>query len=88
MLREPVYREILPPIELSDIVACCWIQRGDFAPATRPTLARVLPDGCMDILVSLGDFPRPLDGDDLPTLWRHPYFIDSLKRVTHQLEPA
>jgi hypothetical protein len=65
MPPEPVYREILPPTELSDVVDCCWIQRGDFAPPTRPTLARGLPDGCMDILVALGDFPRPLDSEDL-----------------------
>ena len=58
-----VYREIRPPPELSDVVECCWIQRGDFAPATKPTLARVLPDGCMDILVTLGDFPRPLEAE-------------------------
>ena len=67
MPPHPVYREILPPAELSDVVACCWIQRGNFAPATPPTLARVLPDGCMDILVTLGDFVRPLDRTDLPT---------------------
>lgn len=28
------------------------------------------------------------DGNELPALWRHPYFIDSLKAVTNQLEPA
>lgn len=57
----PIYREILPPPELADVVQCCWIQRGWFAPASAPTLARVLPDGCMDIIVSLGDAPQPLD---------------------------
>ena len=67
MSRKPVYREILPPVELSDVVACCWIQRGDFTPATPPTLTRVLPDGCMDIMVTLGDFARPLDSEDQPT---------------------
>ena len=83
MPPEPVYREILPPTELSDVVACCWIQRGNFAPATPPTLARVLPDGCMDILVALGDFPRPLDSEDLAphrafvvgTMTRQQFFV-------------
>lgn len=57
MSDEPVYLEIRPPPALNDVVECCWIQRGDFTPATKPTLAHVLPDGCMDILVTLGDSP-------------------------------
>ncbi len=63
MSDAPLYREIRPPPELSDVVECCWIQRGDFTPATQPTLARVLPDRCMDIVVTLGDFVRPVEGE-------------------------
>ena len=37
----------------------------DLDAALHLNLARVLPDGCMDILVALGDFPRPLDSADL-----------------------
>ena len=57
----PIYHEISPPTELADVVECCWIQRGKFSPASAPSLARVLPDGCMDIIVTLGDFLQPLD---------------------------
>ena len=63
MPQAPLYREIRPPPELSAVVDCCWIQRGDFMPAISPTLARVLPDGCMDILVTLGDFVRPVENE-------------------------
>ncbi len=59
----PFYKEIPPPPELADVVVCCWIQHGHFSPATGPILARVLPDGCMDILMTLGDFPRPVEGE-------------------------
>lgn len=63
MSKAPVYREISPPPELSDVVDCCWIHRGDFGGETTPTRARVLPDGCMDIVVNLGDFIRPIEND-------------------------
>ena len=59
----PIYREIPPPAELADVVECCWIHRGRFSPPSAPSMARVLPDGCMDIIVTLGDFVHPLDDD-------------------------
>ena len=60
----PTYREIVPPPDLAELVACCWVSRGSFAAASKPVLARVLPDGCMDILITLGDFPQAVDGKD------------------------
>ena len=47
------------------MVECCWIQRGDFAGAPSPAV-RVLPDGCMDILFTLGAFSHPFGGEVHP----------------------
>jgi AraC-like DNA-binding protein len=46
------YREMRPPAGLAAIVDRFWVT----SPA--PGEHRVVPDGCMDILVSLGDRPR------------------------------
>jgi AraC-like DNA-binding protein len=42
-----VYREFLPSAELRDHVECYWTREDDDADASH----RVLPDGCVDILI-------------------------------------
>ncbi|GAA1831955.1 AraC family transcriptional regulator [Pseudonocardia ailaonensis] len=54
-----MYREIAPPPALRGLVECLWVAR-----PTGPT--RVLPDGCMDLLLDGGDLDRgDLNGGDL-----------------------
>lgn len=50
------YREHEPAPQLRPYVECYWTIRG--APAGGVRRDRVLPDGCMDVLFNLGDFPR------------------------------
>jgi AraC-like DNA-binding protein len=42
------YRERAPRVAPAEHVACVWHQR--VAPADRPDLHRVVPDGCMDVI--------------------------------------
>lgn len=52
------YAEHAPPAELRGLVECFWTRRLE-ADATPPRAHRVLPDGCVDIIVSFA-------GDDAP----------------------
>ena len=66
----PLYREHAPHPELRRYVECYWTITS-FLPPRERLVHRVLPDGCMDILFSMGDAPaapfavgtmtRPLD---------------------------
>ena len=66
----PTYLEHTPHPDLARHVECYWSMRAAIDPA-RPVLDRVLPDGCMDILVSVsgsseapyavGTMTRPLE---------------------------
>ena len=52
---EPVYREYLPPAGLAGLLVCIWTQvvPQEAAPFTQ----RVLPDGCVDIVLINEDAP-------------------------------
>ncbi len=54
------YREVSPPPTLGGVVECSWQLRGRLPGGTYRT--RVLPDGCMDVLFSLGALPVGPDG--------------------------
>jgi AraC-like DNA-binding protein len=66
----PTYREHPPHAALARHVECYWSMRAELDPVT-PVAARVLPDGCMDIIVgvsgsdgapyAVGTMTRPLD---------------------------
>lgn len=56
-MTAPLYREHDPPPALAARVECLWTLRSDGALPT-PALNRVLPDGCIDLIVDLGDTPR------------------------------
>jgi len=51
------YREILPPPSLVSCVQSLWEIRGT-RRLEAPCVDRVLPDGCFDLVVHLGDLPR------------------------------
>lgn len=53
MAPTPEYVEHPPPPGLRDVVACFWTTRGVYPPGTS-LHHRVLPDGCMDVLVDVG----------------------------------
>jgi AraC-like DNA-binding protein len=44
-----MYRELRPPRRLRSAIACVWVRRGDGGPA------RILPDGCSDIVWREGE---------------------------------
>lgn len=52
-----MYREHAPPPSLASRVECFWSIRA--APGAAPRESRILPDGCMDVLFTLGDAPHP-----------------------------
>jgi len=52
------YREHRPPPDLADRVECIWTSRS-LGPLTAATPNRVLPDGCVDVILNLGDAPLP-----------------------------
>lgn len=55
------YREIPPPAPLADTVACLWLLEAPADPAASPE--PVLPDGCPELIVQLGDpYLRSKDG--------------------------
>lgn len=56
----PGYYEIAPPADLADEVECCWVSRRRVPAGSAPAVSLVLPDGCMDLLVILGGFPKAL----------------------------
>jgi hypothetical protein len=45
---ETLYREVRPPARLSDDLVCSWV--GSVGPDGPPTIDRVLPDGCVDVV--------------------------------------
>lgn len=51
------YDELSPPPELAPDLHCLWTMRG--MPQGCQTLMRVVPDGCVDIILSLGAPLRP-----------------------------
>ncbi|MBB4639250.1 AraC family transcriptional regulator [Longimicrobium terrae] len=57
------YREHTPPAVLAPFVDCIWTLRSE-AAIDAPVRSRVLPDGCVDIILDFGDHPatdrRPL----------------------------
>lgn len=50
------YREIPPAPDLRELVECFWVSRSN-GPLERAQPNRVVPDGCTDIIVDLGDPP-------------------------------
>lgn len=52
-----MYREHAPPPALASRVECFWTIRAP-APAHAPRVSRILPDGCMDVIFTLGDAPH------------------------------
>jgi len=61
----PIYVEHAPHPELARYIECYWSIVCRLSPEARQP-ARVLPDGCMDILFNLGDQPRREQGADTP----------------------
>src|SRR5262245_58901558 len=53
----PTYQEFAPPQALREHVLCLWRH----GPTNGPTLARVVPDGCIDI-IWVGDQPPHVCG--------------------------
>jgi AraC-like DNA-binding protein len=51
-----MYREHAPPPRLADLVECVWTMRSG-KPVAGVHEARVLPDGCMDVIFELGNQP-------------------------------
>lgn len=56
-----MYREVMAGAGLAGVVDCYWFRSG--REDGSAVVNRILPDGCMDIIVNLGD---PLLGDDGP----------------------
>ena len=50
MELEPGYRELAPPAELRDTLACVWVR-----VAGEPASVRVLPDACSDLVWRAGE---------------------------------
>jgi AraC-like DNA-binding protein len=57
MQRLPRYVEVPPGPELAPWVACYWAIQADDAP---PVPNRVLPDGCADFIIGIGNDPTPM----------------------------
>jgi hypothetical protein len=55
------YAEHAPPLDLAAQVVCFWTARADTAAATPPN--RVLPDGCVDIILGFGSTDDPGSND-------------------------
>lgn len=55
------YQELAPHPRLAAFVECYWLSRGRPAPGPPPR-TRVLPDGCMDVLLEVGDASLPERG--------------------------
>ncbi len=53
------YREFKPVPALSAYVECFWLLEGYAAPAAAPE--RLLPDGCVELIVNLGERFREFD---------------------------
>ena len=51
------YREYPPSPELSPYVACFWVIKS-LPPLPYPVLSRVIPDGCIDIVIDLQDVSK------------------------------
>jgi AraC-like DNA-binding protein len=45
---ETSYREVRPPARLGQLLVCSWV--GSIGPEGPPTIDRVLPDGCVDVV--------------------------------------
>lgn len=56
-----MYREHAPPDPLADVVECFWTIRSA-SPLPAVVTNRVLPDGCSDIIVDLGEPPAGSTG--------------------------
>lgn len=56
------YVEHAPPADLAGQVVCFWTARADETPTLSPN--RVLPDGCVDIILGFGSTDEP-GSDDL-----------------------
>ena len=52
MQLQPGYRELTPPTELRDLLACLWIR---VAPESDDPGVRVLPDACSDLIWKEGE---------------------------------
>lgn len=50
------YREHAPPAALAPFIDCIWTIRSE-AALEAPVRSRVLPDGCVDIILDFGDHP-------------------------------
>ncbi|HEX6041071.1 helix-turn-helix domain-containing protein [Longimicrobium sp.] len=55
-MTAPRYREHAPPAVLAPFVDCIWTLRSE-APLDAPVRSRVLPDGCVDIILDFGEQP-------------------------------
>lgn len=53
------YREFKPAPALSGYVECFWLLQGEAAPAAAPE--RLLPDGCVELILNLGARFREFD---------------------------
>ena len=54
------YQEYAPPLSLAPFVECFWSRGGSRGAETQPRSHRVLPDGCVDIIVPFGE--RGIEG--------------------------
>jgi AraC-like DNA-binding protein len=48
------YGEHAPPADLANDVQCFWTDLAPEAAPSRPAVRRVLPDGCVDIIIAFG----------------------------------
>lgn len=59
------YAEYPAPPDLADYVACFWTRLATaIGTPESPTIHRVLPDGCVDIVLGFGRSDEPSDGGD------------------------
>lgn len=71
------YREIPPSAELRTLVECFWVSRSNGRLAGEQA-SRVVPDGCTDIIVDLGD---PATAGGAPRRRPRSYFVGAMRRA-------
>jgi Domain of unknown function (DUF6597) len=63
------YREVRPRPPLGRFLECFWFADAD-APARDVPAERIVPDGCPELIVHLGDRFERVDESGLGTRWQ------------------
>lgn len=74
-----LYEEFAPPASLRPIVRCLWTMRDRGAGAPSPQ--RIVPDGCAELIVNLGESFERMDEDGAPRVQEHVLFVGQLTRA-------